>query len=653
MKQAPFNQQLQQAVDAHRKGNLDRAESIYLRLLSSAPDNPDLLHLLGLIAQQKGDVPRACELLRKAAEGNPTNALFLYDLAKAQLQAGDFQRAGVSAQKAAGIQPFPQAHFVAGEASRMKGDLSAAANHYQHALDLRPDYLEALNNLGATYRALKNDTGAISAFKKAVALQPHRTDLLHNLGLSLANAGAYQEAYDCFQNLLSIDPHHISAVINIGTQLMLQGFLPEAQQAFSRAIQLDPSNHNAQCNLLLCKAYDPAISSTRIRQDHIDWGARYNNTSSVTHCRVSPDPNRRLRLGFVSPDFYRHPVASFLENFLVHYDRKSFETIAFSDVARPDSITQRLIELFDHFVTITDLDDTQLAQRIADEHVDILFDLTGHLSANRLRAFARKPAPLQISWIGYPFDTGLEAIDYRISDRICDPETGGTDDRILRLPSSFCCFRPPRDAPEPGELPSDNTSTVTFGSFHNVVRLNPEVLRLWARILQKVQDARLFVFRSTLSDRGEQRIKSTMRGQGIDASRIVFRRKPTSGSYLAEYRYVDILLDTFPWSGHTTACESLWMGVPVITLMSDRPAGRMVASVLHTIGLQECIAATPEEYMEKALKLAATPTRLRELRSSLRNTLETSVLCNGNHFTTELSSALRECWRRVCSTDNP
>jgi protein O-GlcNAc transferase len=300
------------------------------------------------------------------------------------------------------------------------------------------------------------------------------------------------------------------------------------------------------------------------------------------------------------------------------------------------------------------LTDLEIANLVRQDGIDILVDLAGHTAKSRLRFFAHQPALVQVTYLGYPYTTGLSTIQYRLTDAVADPPGEPTchTEELIRLPQGFCCYAPPTNAPESGPLPAQQAGYVTFGSLHALQRLNADVLDLWAAVLRAVPTSQLLIFRHTLQGKMKENLHRQLVERGIDTSRIKLRNafsKEDTSRYLTVYQAVDISLDTFPWSGHTTACESLWMGVPVITLRGTRHAGRMVASVLTHLGLPDLIADTPEQYIEKAAQLAQDIDRLAKLRSELREKVKNSPLCDGKGFTRSLEEAYREMWQRQAS----
>jgi predicted O-linked N-acetylglucosamine transferase (SPINDLY family) len=397
--------------------------------------------------------------------------------------------------------------------------------------------------------------------------------------------------------------------------------------------------------------YDPGIDSATLLAEHRRW--------AELHCRLpaepprheyDADPNRPLRVGYVSPDFRSHAVAYFLEPILTHHRRDQVESYCYADVGAPDGKTAQLRGLAAQWRDIFGMSTAQVVRRVREDRIDILVELAGHTADNRLLVFAQKPAPVQVSYLGYPCTTGLPAIDYRLGDAVTDPpaDSPAYTEELVRLPGAFCCYAPPQNAPDIVPPPADRHGTITFGSLHKIEKLNAVVWDLWSEILRAVLSARLLVGRSTLQDSTTAYLRDQLSGRGIDPARLTFGR-PLSANlqHLRMYDDIDIALDPFPWNGHTSACEALWMGVPVVALRGQRHSGRMVASILTCLELTELIAATPGDYCRIAVALAADASRRAALRVQLRGRMLASPLCDGAAFTRNLEAVYRQMWRRL------
>jgi len=439
---------------------------------------------------------------------------------------------------------------------------------------------------------------------------------------------------------------------NLGLALQAQGNLVEAGECLRQAVKLKPDDPVAHGSLVSSMNCDPEVDNATLLAEHRRWAERHAPPSNTWPNHDNPpDPNRVLRVGYLSPDFRLHAVAYFMEPLLAHHNRRQVESYCYADVAAPDSMTQHLQSKAHQWRQTVNMPHEVLFNGIRQDKIDILVDLAGHMGNNRLQVFARKPAPIQVGYLGYPSTTGLPAIDYRIVDAVTNPpgEPGCHTEELVRIPDVFCCYLGPPHLPLESAPPSQRAKSITFGSLHKLEKLNDKVVDLWCQILKDMPAARLLLGRDTLQGKTTERLLARFRQRGIDPSRILLRQANSfSFQHMQLYDEMDVSLDTFPWSGHTTACESLWMGVPIVTLRGPRFAGRMVASVLTCLGLADLIAETSEEYRRLALKLANDLPRLANLRGRLRSMMVQSPLCDGVGFAKKMEDAYRWMWRRWC-----
>lgn len=397
--------------------------------------------------------------------------------------------------------------------------------------------------------------------------------------------------------------------------------------------------------------YLPGTDADAVFEEHLEWGR-------VAEARVprleldtpAEDTRRCLRVGYLSPDFREHSVASFIEPVLRQHDRSRFEVCCYSSLPMPDETTRRIREAVDVWRDIDKLSDGEAARLIREDRIDILVDLSGHTAGGRLGIFAARPAPIQMTWMGYPNATGLRTIDYRITDGVADPagEEAHYSEELLRLDGCFLCYQPVTDAPEVAPLPALTNGHVTFGSFNNFSKINPGVLQLWAEVLKQVPGSRLLLKCPALTDatvRG--RVSAALQALGIGTERVdLLGHTRTRQEHLALYARVDIAVDTFPYNGTTTTCEALWMGVPVLSLVGKRHAGRVGASLLSAAGLSDWLADTPESFVAIAQTMVADVTRLARLRGSLRGQLAESSLCDAAGFVRRLEAVMQQAWGR-------
>jgi predicted O-linked N-acetylglucosamine transferase (SPINDLY family) len=629
-------------------GDLDGAENHAQAALDHKPDDAVTMAYLGAILMAKGQVENAVAAFRRAVDLRPGDAILLNEYGNALCAAGRGQEAITALRQAAAARgDLPEVHNNLGNVLRVSGRLTEAADCYRTALSLRPIYPEALNNLGVVMQEQGKTDTAIDAFRQAIAIDPENALVHTHLGAAYAAQGRLSDAVAAHREALRLDPDLAAAHNNLGIALKDQGLLAEARAAYARALEIEPDAPEVHSNLVMCLSYDPAVDGEALLSGHRGWASRHARPEQTDFDRPL-EPDRVLRIGYVSPDLWTHSVAYFIEPVLEYADRDRFHVTCFADVERPDATTARLRAHADRWHETAALSDDELFELIRADGIDILVDLAGHTANNRLPVFGRRAAPVQISWIGYPATTGLTQMDYRVTDDWADPP-GETDayhsETLLRLPSGFLCYGPPRDAPAPAADRGDRP--ITFGSFNNLSKVTDAAIALWSEILHEVPDARLLLKSRQLADEGvRQRIVDAFAGHLIPEERLDLRaRVPSREAHLALYGEVDVALDTFPYNGTTTTCEALWMGVPVVTLSGGLHAGRVGASLLHQCGLDDWIAETPEHYVSLALAVAAN---LPE-RRILREWVAESGLADAPRFTVAWEAALRQIWRDHCA----
>jgi predicted O-linked N-acetylglucosamine transferase (SPINDLY family) len=629
-------------------GDLDGAENHAQTALDYRPDDAVTMAYLGAILMAKGQEGDAVAAFRRAVDLRPGDAVLLNEYGNALAATGRGQEAITVLRQAVSVRDdIPEIHNNLGNVLRTAGRLTEAADCYRTALTLRPIYPEALNNLGVVMQEQGNIDSAIDALSQAIAIDPDNALLHTHLGTAYAAVGRLSDAVEAHRKALTLDPDLAAAQNNLGIALKDQGLLDEARDAYTRSLEIEPDAPEVHSNLLMCLSYDPAVDGASLLAAHRAWAAKHERPVAAAFDRTA-EPDRVLRIGYVSPDFWTHSVAYFIEPALEYYDRDRFHVTCYADVERPDATTARLRDYVDRWHETAALSDDELFDLIRADGIDILIDLAGHTANNRLPVFGRRAAPLQMSWIGYPATTGLAQMDYRVTDEWADP-AGETDayhsETLLRLQRGFLCYTPPADAPAPAADRGDRP--ITFGSFNNLSKVTDAVIALWSEILHEVPDARLLLKSRQLADEGvRRRIVDAFAEHLIPEERLdLHGRLASRGAHLELYGAVDVALDTFPYNGTTTTCEALWMGVPVVTMAGDLHAGRVGASLLHQCGLDDWVAATPENYVSLALAIAAN---LPE-RRILREWVAESGLTDGPAFAVAWEEALREVWRDLCA----
>lgn len=579
----------------------------------------------------------------------PTQPEFHASRASACMQAGNYSAAAEAYATAVRLRPgWFEALGNLGIALARLGRHVEAEAALRAALALRPDSEPVLTTLAATLRALGRKAEAVDAGRRAVEAGPGRPEAWCNLGVVLQAQGQLAEAADAYLRALDIEPRFALALYNLSHVRNDEWQAADALAGFRTAVELDPDYEPGWHALLFNTLYDPDQTEESIFGIHEQWGRRFESPAEVA-APPSRDSGglRRIRVGYVSPDFRGHSCAYFLRPLFAEHDREAVEIFAYSAVRRPDSFTEWFRQHADHWREVAPLADDTLAQLVRTDQIDVLVDLAGHTLDQPIGVFARRPAPVQIAWLGYPATSGLRQIDYRLTDLQADPP-GDADrlhtERLIRLSGGFLCYGPPDGAPEVSSLPASRHGFVTFGSYNNLSKVTLEVIATWAEILRSVPRSRLLLKgRMLANDAARSRIVSAFVAAGVDADRVVLRNwLPTSGYSLAVYNEVDIALDTYPYNGATTTFEALWMGIPVVTLSDQRHAGRVGASILTHLGRPEWIAQDADSYVGIAGRLAADLPGLASIRSSLRGELARSSLTDARGFARKIEKVYRE-----------
>jgi protein O-GlcNAc transferase len=482
----------------------------------------------------------------------------------------------------------------------------------------------------------------------AVRLEPDFAPAHNNRGIALADLGRWSEAEDSYRQALALDPGYAFALNNLGNLLQAHGRFAEAERSYRQALDLP----RAYSNLLFMLNYMPERGAADIHAEHVRFGQRFAGAAERPPHPNPPQPDRPLRVGYVSADLRQHSVGYFIEPVLANHDRRQFTVYCYYNHAHADGFTARLKAATDQWREVPALNDDALADQVRRDGIDILVDLSGHSAQNRLLAFARKPAPVQVTWLGYLNTTGLGAMDYRVTDPRASPEgmfESFHTERLVRLPDSQWCYQPPADCPEVAPSPCGRAGQVTFAAFANPAKFSEPLLKLWAHLLERVPNSRLLVvpatFRSIPADYATRFVRA-----GIPPARMELRASLPAREYFAMHGTVDLILDTHPYSGGTTTCHAFWMGVPVVTLAGNTASSRGGASLLHAVGLGELIAETPEQYVDIAAMLAADRERLARLRAALRERMRASPLMDGRRFALNLERAYRGMWQAWCES---
>lgn len=575
---------LREALGLHQSGRLSAAESIYRRILVQQPNHADALHLLGYALFQSGQTQAAIQFIRRAIDVQPEIPAFHNNLGTV------LEKAGLTEQAAAA---------------------------YRTALRLDPKYVEAHSNLGNV----------------------------------LQTQGLLDEAIASYQAALRYDADYFPAHFNLGNLYKEHGRQDDAVACYRRAVNLSPGLSTIHSNLLLALHYQAGCSASELAVEHRLWNERHAAPlrSMVRPHRNDRDEERPLRVGYVSPDFCDHAVSRFILPLLQNHDHTRFKIFAYADVAVPDRVTDRIKACVDVWRDTVGTDDSRLADLIRHDQIDVLLDLAAHTAHGRLLAFARRPAPVQVTYLAYCSTTGLDVMDYRLTDPFLDPvgtDLGNYSERSVRLPVTYWCYSAPDLPISVGRSLARQSGPVTFGCLNNFCKITEVTLRAWGGVLRAVAGSRLLICARTESQR--RWVHAALLAGGVESSRVRFVGNQRFADYMATYQEIDISLDPIPFTGGTTTCDALWMGVPVVSLAGATAVARGGSSLLSNVGLPELVAHTEDDYVRIAAELAHDRPRLALLRSGLRARLESSPVVDAIGFAQSFELVLREMWRGWC-----
>ncbi|MEK6748979.1 MAG: tetratricopeptide repeat protein [Pseudomonadota bacterium] len=607
-----------QANEAQAHEEYAQSAQLYTKILDLIPNNSQVLYQLGRVKHLQGETRESISILTMAHQLEPKNAEICFSL-------------GVALSKL--------------------GDEHTALSYYNKALELNPHLISAWINAARSYISLSDHNSAIRCYEKAISINPQSIPALLSLGI-LTKIRDPDVAIEKLKKVAALDPYCKDAHYQLASIYSGRLRQEDANRSLKSALELDGYPAHVHSAYLFSLLYQNVLDPDFIFSEHLAW-ADINKSQQPAYYRNTRDISRKINLGFVSTDFVFHPVMSFFTPIAKNIDRSRFSIFCYSNVELPDNYTAIVKPLADGWRDIRGMRDDAVCRKIATDEIDILFDLGGHTAANRLGVFTRKPAPLQISYIGYPFTTGLKTIDYRITDNIADP-IGATEqyytETLIRLPHSFLCYMgvtiPIKKAP-----PSIQRGYITFGCFNNYLKLSPHSLQLWATLLHSVPRSRLLLKSSTANFTDAKAILlARFLALGIDESKITFSEHvPDASKHLDKYNGVDIALDTYPYNGTTTTCEALWMGVPVVTYAGNIHVSRVGASLLTSAGLTHLIANTDEEFLSICKRLTVDHAALSEYRSTLRTHLLNTPLGNPSVYIKNFQHELESVWQEWCS----
>jgi predicted O-linked N-acetylglucosamine transferase (SPINDLY family) len=638
-----------------RQRKLDEAEAAYRRALDLRPDYANAQDDLAEVLRKQGKLGEAEAAYRRAVELAPDDPGVHNNLGRLFQAQGKLAEAEAAYRRTLELTPNdPKAHDNVGSVLWERGKLDEANAAYRRALELAPGDPKLHNNLGSVLWKQGERDEAEAAYRHAIDLAPDFAEAHYNLGSVLRNQVKLSEAEAAYRRAIALKPGYPEAQTNLGLVLLSQGKIEDAIAIHRQAVALQPSLADAHSNLLFCLHYMPGKTPEEIFAEHRNWNAQHAAplAGEIRPYANVPDPNRRMRIAFISGSLRRHPVGYMTLPALEARDGRAWECYIYSNGGDSDDLTERIRAAADIWRDIGELEDRSVSQLIRDDGVDIIVDLSGHASGGRLLALARKPAPVQVKWVGGQFNTsGMDSMDYFLSDVVETPpgaEKWFTEE-VVRLPDGYVCYEAPGYAPEVGPLPALKRGYVTFGCFNNLAKINEKVVALWARLLPRLPEARLVLRTLSLSDPSvRKRYHAMFAAYGVGRERVDLLGPSPHADLLACYNEIDIALDPFPYSGGLTTCEALWMGVPVVALAGETFAGRHAASHLHNVGLADWVVESAEDYLAVAERWGRDTAALADLRAGLRHQMAASPLCDGARFARNLETAFRRMWRRWC-----
>lgn len=607
-----------------------------------------------LLLHKSGRLDEAVLAYRQALSRNPENAKALNNLGAALQALGRIEDALDCYQRAIVIRPnYAEAHSNLGNTLKQLCRLPEAEASCRRALEIRPDFAEAHGNLGNVLLAQGNVDEAIASFRRALLHRPDAAESHHNLGVALHALGKLDEALDNLRRAIDLRADYAEAYCNLGVVLKAQGRLDESIASYQHALAIKPDYATAHSNLLLAMQYADSLTPDEVYQEHRRYADRIEtNLQGKLQRHPNPaSPERKLKLGYVSGDFFEHAVTFFIEPILASHDKSKFDIYCYYNNTKHDKRTDRIISYSDYWRVVAGLSDAQLEEQIRRDGIDILVDLSGHTAHNRLPVFAKKPAPVQATWIGYAGTTGLSAMDYRITDAFMDPP-GRTEryhsEALVRLPDTGAAYRPEPGCPPVTPLPALNSTEFTFASLNNLTKINQTVANLWGRILNTLPNSRLMLGNVT-EDGIQKRLIEMFGKSGVAANRLILLPRMPLLDYLKLHQKIDLALDPFPYNGGTTTTHSLWMGVPVITLAGENVVSRVGVTLMSSVGLSEFITYSEDEYLERSVQFAMDLPGLDRIRQSLRERMNRT---NGGHesITRHLETEYRQMWQKWCAS---
>ncbi|MBF0380249.1 MAG: tetratricopeptide repeat protein [Magnetococcales bacterium] len=634
------------------RGEITEAIACYQKAITIKPDYPNAYCNLGVAYQDLGRLDEAIKTLKKAIELAPEFPDALSNLGNALFKNGDIDEAIIYCKKAIAIKPdYAEALSNLGNCLKEQDSYEEAISCLQKAIAIKPDFAEAYSNLGVALFEQGRDDEAINSYKKAISIKPNYAEAYSNLGYSLQVKGELHDSASCLQQAIAIKPDYAEAYSNLGTTFHKQGKFNKAVQSYRKAIAIKPDFVDCRNQLICCLDHFVEITDNQPQIERKKWAEQHAKPLKVhwpSH-KNSPDPERKLRIGYVGADFKNHSAALIFAPMLLNYDKDCFQLFCYAGNSTTDDLTLRFKENSTHWLQTSKMDDETLAKEITNDGIDILVDLAGHTLGNRLMVFARKPAPIQLTAWGYPLGTAMEAMDYLIADKIVIPlpERSKYTEQILDL-SCIIQYSPTIEFPEITELPFNKNGFITFGAFNRIEKYNSELYKTWAEILIRIPNAKLLFKTGTQEiSKFENEVKNIFFKYGVEKDRLTVLGRTLTIDHLDTHNQVDIVLDPYPHNGGLTTLDSLRMGVPVLTCEKLTPFPDS-ASVIRLLGLGEWCASSKADYIEKAVEFSQAISTLESLRRELRERYDNSVIGNSQLYVKEVEDSYRKIWKKWC-----
>ena len=634
-------------------GEVPVAEILLGKVLKKDKSNLEAWFLLGNVMGGQGLHQQARDAFKCVIDIDPRVPEAHRNIGLSYIQQQQWHDAVEPLKKAVKLAPqYDAAYNALIEALDKSEQLTEAIAYCERWIQLQPNEASRYLRAGVLNQANDDYTSAADCYQRAIDLGLIDYTLYLNYGVVQQFLSRYIDSIALFEKALLVKPDCAICYYNMAASYYAQGALQKGEQLCEKALAIMPDLHRARGMLLLHLNYHNPLDPLHVFQRHVELAKPLVDATQITFPN-SADPDRRLRIGYVSDGFHNNPISTFMMPILTQHDRLKFEITCYADLPRPDNISEQLKALVEHWSDITLLDDDGFYQRIKDDQIDILVDLDGYINPHFNR-FARQNAPIQVSYLGYPCTSGMDTVQYRISDYLTDPEDESDNhysEKLLRLGDSFFCYSPPAMLINPNSLPALHGRGFTFGSFNKQQKLNDDVIALWAAILKALPESRLLMQNEAVSsEAGQERMTLLFRQHGVHEAQLQFAPYSDMAGYLRAHHQVDLMLDSFPWNGHTNTCHALWMGVPTLTMKGEHFSGRFGYGIMTNIGQPEFVAQTTSEYLEKAMYFASNPELMAELRGRLRDIFLKSDICQAAVLTNRLEQHYQEVWHSWCAS---